>query len=386
MHRSSIAVALVLLGAAAPALAQEQTQIELAECVSFPHAGIALAVPKGFEFLQVSEPVSVMRAVRMLQGAPVQAVSLAAHLLDDKTTAEQFAASMIDDLRANLAVRHLEVRKETPMEVAGLPGTARLLSYTFRAEPTLAAGVVFVRELESPRARICYVLNVECSDKHSAKLLPILGKVIGSVSLVPVRRPAEVPIERLGEPIRNSAGGYSLRPPARWFAVKTASGLATAQMDYLRGGLIMPRALVAVQSVGAELTSEACDKRWLEQALQNARDSSLDVKTLSEGPATMAGREAHQFMLLQLPAPAASSAPATAPSSSPAAEDEPMIIAQRTLCADAPDGGRKSFALVLIVPGRDAEAAAKMLDKVCEGFALLEAAPAPASGPAEEKK
>ena len=382
MHRSSITVALALLGTAALAPAQEPAQIELAEPVSFPHAGVALAVPKGFEFQQVSEPVSVMRAVRMLQGAPVQAVSLAAHLLDDTITAEQFTASMIDGLRANLAVRHLEVRKETPMAVAGLPGTARLLSYTFRAEPTLAAGVVFVREIESPRARICYVLNVECSDKQSAKLLPILGKVVGSVSLVPVRRPAEVPIERLGEPIGNSAGGYSLRPPARWFAVKTASGLATAQRDYLRGGLVMPSVLVAVQDVGAELTSEACDKRWLDQALQNARDSGLDVKTLSEGPATMGGREAHQLMLLQLPAPAAASAPATAPSTSPAAEDEPMIIARRTLCADAPDGGRKSYALVLIVPGRDAEATAKMMDTICEGFALLEAA----SAPAAEKK
>jgi len=371
MRKSAITCLLMLMIGSAAAFAQTPAKLQQADRTEFPHAGISLVLPKGFELQQPEEPTQVMRAVALVQKQPALSVSLSAYLVDEQTTPEKFATSMLEDLRKSLTVRHLEIRKTTPMKVAKLQGTARLLSYTYGGEKALAASVCFIRPVPSPAVRVCYLLSVEAARKHQARLLPTFGKLVESVLLTAIHRPAKAPIGALGPAIRDSQRGYSFRPPLRWFAIVTDAGVVAGQSDYLRGGLTLPRVQVAVENVTERGTSEACAKRWLKQARLLAESRGLEASVLCEGPAKLAGLEAYEFLLVQS---AKSKAAATRPSASqPAGFEEPVIIAQRTVCTGG-EGPRKSYSLVLLFPGADQKAAAAMLGRLAEGFALLKRA------------
>ena len=373
---------LAALAVSAAALGATRAEIPMSEPIEFPHAGIVLSVPAGFEFRQPAEQTDVMRAVATKAKQPAQAISLSAFAVGEEVTTKSFAASMLENLRNNLVIRHLKVLKETPMPVAKLEGLARSLSYTFRGEKTLSAGVCFIRELTSKSARICYLLRVEAREKHGDKLLPFFGQMVKSVRLTPVRRPIDVVISALGPSIKDFTRGYSLRPPDRWFARLTDGGVIAGQSDYLRGGLAMPQLQVAVQDVGLETNSKDCAKRWLNRGTLSARKSGLATEVLSEGQAELAGLEAYQFLLLQSPKAQATSNPATEPATKPAA-DEAMIIAQRTVCVDAPGGKRKSFSLVILCPGGDDKAAEAVIEKISRGFRLLSASKPARTRPAK---
>jgi len=376
MRESAIVWVLLTVGSM-QAVAQRPAKIEQVGRTDFPHAGISLVLPKGFELQQPEEPTQVMRAICMVHKHPALSISLSAYLVDEDITPDQFAKSMLEDLRGNLTIRDLEIRKTTPMKVAKLEGTARLLSYTYHGEKTLAAGVCFIRPVATQAVRVCYLLSVEAAQKHQARLLPTFGKLVESVSLTVMRRPAEAPIGSFGAAIRDSRRGYSLRPPLRWFAVVTEAGVTAAQSDYLRGGLTLPKVQVAVEKADARATSKTWAKRWLKKARLVAEKSGLETKVLAEGPAGLAGLEAYEFLLIQSPK---SKPAATAPSASqPAWREEPLIIAQRTVCTGE-GSARKGYLLVLLFPGADQKAAAGMLQKLAEGFTLLKP---PATQPKE---
>ena len=144
---------------------------------------------------------------------------------------------------------------------------------------------------------------------------------------------------------------------------------------------------------------------WLAKARKGAYKAGLKDEVLSEGPATLAGMVAHEFVLLQSTAPQTQPASATAPTtasgpaattaptaaSAPATATQPaegpksVIIAQRTACLPGPAGRRRSYSLVLAYPGGDGNAARAMLEKLAAGFSLRKAPASPPAG-AEEKK
>ncbi|MHC4294901.1 MAG: hypothetical protein ACYSTL_04890 [Planctomycetota bacterium] len=395
MHRSMSGCALVLLVALSPVFGESDEKIELGEPADFPHAGIALAVPNGFEFRQVNELSGVMRAVRTKNDQIIQSINLSAFVVDDDMSLERFIESMLDGLRNDLAVRQLSILKETPMDVAKTRGTARRLSYSFRGQQTQTAMVCFIRQLISPKLRICYLLTVECGEADCAKLLPIFGQVVGSVSLTAVRRPAEIPVGELADAIDDFQRGYSIRPPLGWFASQSPPGILTGLCDYLRGGVALPQLQVVVAEVSPETNSETCAKSWLLRAREGIEQNHLLAEVLSEGAVKLANRDAYQFILLQSPKPTAASNPSTAPTSAPATAPttapatapttapasrpvepiEPVIIAQRTLCVSDSEGKTRSYSLVLLYGGEDGKAAAEMLERLSEGFSLLTAAP-----------
>ena len=51
--------------AAVPGFGADGETIKMDESVEFPHAGIALSLPEGFEFRQPAEQFNIMRAVKM---------------------------------------------------------------------------------------------------------------------------------------------------------------------------------------------------------------------------------------------------------------------------------------------------------------------------------
>ena len=372
-----------LLALVAASVAAFGATTQTAGLIEFPHAGISLVLPKGFECRQPEEPFDLMRAVAKDAGTPTQAVSLLAYPVDEKVTVKQFAESRLSDMESDLAIRHLTVVKDTPMEVAGIVGLAHSMTYTCRGEKTVAASVCFIRELAAPQVRICYLLSVECAEKQADKLLPIFGETVKSISLTAVRRPTDLPVGKLGPAVRDSQRGYQFCPPLRLLVRQTPVGLIAAQTDCLRcasvGGLPLPQLRVIVGDVEASATCEQYAKGCLRLAMQEAEKSGPQVssKVLLEGPAQMAGMEAYQFVLEQSSRAEPSSTPASTPASNQA--DEPVITVQRSMCLRQADGRKKGYSLILLCSDGQAKAAGAMMQELAEGFSLL--APTTASGP-----
>jgi len=306
--------------------------VEMAPPVEYPQTGIALAVPKGFEFAQPAEHTDILQAVMTEGGQPVQSVKLSAFTVEAETTAEAFAAERVRQLAGAIAVRDLEVLKQTEMTVAGITAVAQRMKYSFRGEPVQAAGVCFVRDLPLPGRKVCYLLAVECAEKQQDKLLPVLGEVVKSVSITAVRRPMEVPMGPKGPAIANQKAGYSFQPPVKWFATWLGEDLVTGQGDYLRpelgmDGLPLPQLRVIARPAPAgadgspggtpdlgspaagatgdsprsEISSKECSDQCCRRLFEamKAKAPEVEAKLLSEGPAKVAGRDAYQFVVLQ---------------------------------------------------------------------------------------
>jgi len=187
--RRSLAIILwmAIPALAAAALAED---IKMHPPVEHPHAGITLAVPVGFSYQPVDEPYDVCRAVVAENGEPAQAITLSAFAVDDATLAEEFADSMLDEMKENLALRGIKVVKKTPMTVADTPALAVLYTYNYRGIAATAVRVYFLRQLPIGQGKICYVLTVESAVTHASDMMDILGSCIGSVSLIDLKHPA----------------------------------------------------------------------------------------------------------------------------------------------------------------------------------------------------
>jgi len=399
----------------ATAAAEPTTRCAMAPRREYPHAGIALSVPKGFTPQPVSGPFDVMRAVRMEGDRAVQAVTLSAYCVAAKTPADAFADAMLADLKANLSFRRVQELKKTPMQVAGIAGAGRLVSYELRGQKTTAARAYFIRTLKPTNVPVCYVLTVEAADQSKDDLLPILGEMVKTVALTSPRHPALLPVKTLAAPVKDHKRGFAVRPPAGWFCSPTVLGLQMGQADYLLGGGVVPLVNAMVLPVEAGQTSDVCAKKAVETAKATAAEHGMVVKVLGEGPAKLGKLDGYQFILRQSAAPTPTTAPATAPDkgkphgphgAKPKAEPAPpaappVLIVQRTACVfpkvktpattkpagtkpatTKPADGR-NYSLVLITQGVEAKVAGAMMDKIAAGFALLPPpkTPAPATKP-----
>ena len=344
----------------------------------YPHAGIALAAPVGFQPRSLSAPYDVMHAVAVEDGRPVQAVTLSAFPAAEKVTADEFAELKMAELSRNLAIRNLKPLKKTTMPIAGTTGSARLMSYTFRGAKALAAQVYVLREVQGAKLRICYLLTVVCSATRQARLLPTLGAVVRSVRLLSVRHPVLSDEVKLGEPVEDYSLGYSLRRPVGWYAAKSPAGLEMGQVDYLLGGVPLPSAqLLCGRVPGDTATSEVCAKTYISEAKREALHRKQTCTVVSEGPATLGGLNAYQFVILQGPDRAG-----VAPRSKKDAQNEAVVMVQRTACLPAgPAGKPRVFALVLTGRGKDIKPAEALMKTLAASFRHVQPTTQPTTQP-----
>jgi len=365
-----LAGALHRCGAAAP--------IKMLAPAEYPHAGITLAVPEGFQYRPLGRNFDVLRAELFEGNLAVQAVTLSAFPVSGKTNARTCAEKMVAEMKNDLAVRNLKVLKTAAMTVADIAGTAQRMSYTYRGVEIVAARVFFLRRIDKPDAagqtdkqpvHICYVLTVECAAEKQATMLPILGEVIRTVRLTAVRHPTEVKIKFWASPLKDSARGYSVRPPRGWYATLAPGGLEMAQTDYLAGGEPMQVAMVRVAEEAGETTGKAAALKCLEIAKKAAAERQAATKVLSEGPAGLGGRTGYQFVLRLVAK--AQTQPTTAP------VQPPIIIIQRVACITTAGGQRKRYSLILHCVATGEQQGRAMMEKIASGFEFL----TPASGP-----
>ncbi len=368
-------------------------ELTMGEVVEFPHAGIALAVPQDHLMRNVAAPLDVMRATAEQNGRPVQAVSLAAFPIDrDDLTAESLAEAGIAVHSGNLAIRNLQVLSKAAMKVADLEGAARQLSYSLRGEETVAATVYFVRQLDQPKMRLCYVLTVETLAERKAEVLPTLGEVVKTVRLMELRHPAQIAIGPMGAAMKDPQGRWSIRPPMGWYASVTPAGATMAQTDYLQG---QEPALIAylVATTTAATSADQQMDQCLNSLEKTATQRGLAGRLVSRKNLKLAGRDACQIVFEQSPKPPPATEPLSSPETAAATQTstqaatqaaaeapQPVVIVQRNLCLFAGVAGKSEcFLLVLVAQGAAPNSAEAMMDKIAEGFELL--TPAAAASP-----
>jgi hypothetical protein len=233
-----LSLAMVSFGAPAAATAPEaatQTggEIKMAPSVDYPHAGIALAVPEVFEYRSPANLTDVMQAVQTENDRPGKMISVSAIPVEAQETADSMGQRIVADLRKNLSFRHLSELHKMPWPIAGQPGTARLLSYSFQGHDYVAIQVCFLRDIDSPKLRIAYLLSVEVAKSYQPQLTALLRQVSNSIRMTPVRQTSSLPVEQLDKPLEDKRLGYSLRPPRGWFVRPVQDGLVMGMADYV---------------------------------------------------------------------------------------------------------------------------------------------------------
>ena len=373
-------VSLIMFLAAAPAISMDKPR-------EFPHAGITLAVPKGFEDQRLVEPSDVMRAVLLEADQPVRAVTLTAAAIAADHTADAFAEAQLAELKQNLAIRKLKVLSKTQLSVCGVTGTAWLMSYSFRGIDTIAARAYFIRDWPREKLRICYMLTVEAPAEKQTFVLPTLGEVIKTVAFSAPLHPYEVKLTFTANVMKDHGRGCSIRVPAGWFANLSDTGMLLGQMDYLLGGEPNPLVTVLIGEVPAGSTGQSCAEKVLQAARDAYARQNIEMKLLRQGPAKLASMAAYQFTIQQTTRPPAADTQPT----QPAGDDKKnnvITVVHRTACCDAAKCQQaRSFSIIVACSGAAPPAAEAIMDKLADGFELLEATtqPATAAAPAEKK-
>lgn len=377
-------------GGARPAVA-------MGEAVEFPHAGLAVAMPAGYEAQTVAQPFDIARAILSEKGLPIQAVTVAAFpLVDPNVTAEQLADEMVAAQQQNLAIRNLQVLSQAPMKVADRDGAARFITYTFRGDETVAASVVFCRELADRKGRLEYVVTVEAAADRKAEVLPILGEVVRSIRLLTVVRPIDIPLKPADRLAEGPGGLYSLRVPHGWYAQVGEGGVSISQTDYTRDGESAVSACVLVADAPPTDTPQQHAQQCVQAATRAAAEQGMEASVIASGPAPLGAAEARQLVIEQR-SPKAASGPATGPASSQpglaeapmpatstapaAAEPSNVVIVQRSIMLPAAEAGApgRRVSLVLVCVDARPAAAVAVMDKLAEGMAIRAAASGPAA-------
>ncbi|MFP4052596.1 MAG: hypothetical protein ACLFV7_01885 [Phycisphaerae bacterium] len=366
MRKAALIGIVFTLGLVQAAAGQELSGMQ--EAQTYPAAGVTIAMPAKFEYHTPADRFTILRATQSSGGKVVLGVTLSAFPQDKNVSVNELADGMTAELEKSLAIRNLKVIKKTPMPVAELKGTARLLTYTFRGRKTTAARVFFLREVKEPRLQLCYVLTVEAAEGKQAALVKTLGDVIKSVKLVGLQHPREIAVESFQTAWKDYKNGFSIRPPKGWFAVQTPAGVAMGQVDYLAQPVPIPSPSLSVVEMDVEAGTTASDLAGKTKEHYRAQSAKQDLvaKVVSEGEAKLAGVTGSQFVL-RIAAKSAKT------STRPAKSDPFEVVIFRLVTIPAAEGEREvaSYALVYTCRNLPTEEAVAMVDKVAGTFKLL---------------
>ncbi len=355
IRATAVLAATVCAVLSGPAGAEEEPETAT---LSYPHAGVSLTLPEGFELQMLAETFDVLRAVRYQEDAAVQALTLSAYPVEPSDTARAFANAKMAELKRNVNIRRLQVPKETTMPVAGVKGVARRLSYLFRGEKTVAAQVYFTRDVTKD-LRICYLLSVESDEAHQGTMLRVLASAIKSLKRIDMAHPMAIELPEASLTLSDAKRGYAVDVPRGWHASSGRGGVYLFQTDLLAGGIPNPNVSVTVAGTLPETTAAACAEKLIAYVNKTATSKGLNAKVLSNEPAKLAGREGRQFVM-------------RLSKSSDGNGEGAEVHVYRILCTPDPGGeGARSISLALVAQNAEPDAAAAKLDALAEGFSLL---------------
>ncbi len=364
-------LAWLLLVASIAAAQAPEAPVALDAPMDFAFAGLRIALPKGWQWRTPGDAFVVARVVKGEQESPTLSLTIAALAQPKETSLRSFVDYAKP--KPGLVVRDLKLIKLSRVEVAGVPGQVRIITYEMRGVETTAVVLFFLRPMETKPIKMGYVVTVEGERKYGQQLLPVLQAVIGTIELSDPVRPVSQKITSLAEPVLSRKWGYAFRPPVLWKAKasKALDNIMVFQTDYLLGNMLMPQGALAVRPEAG--TPESCAKAALKRLQDDLKERKQDFEIVRQGPLTMAERGGYEFLLRQkVPSATTQTAP-----------PESLIIAQRTTCANG-----NSYSLVLFYPAEKVEDAVAAMDAIAGGFELSAPAgptttTAPATGPSE---
>jgi len=364
---------LLLVASIATAQAAE-APVALDPPTDFAFAGLKIALPKEWHWRIPGDGFIVARLVKGEQESPTLSLTIAAMAQPKDTSLKKFVD--FAKPKPGLVLRDLKLVKLSRVEVAGMPGQVRIITYEMRGVETTAVVLFFLRPMETNPIKMGYIVTVESEKKYGRQLLPVLKAVIGTIELFDPVRPVSQEINSLAEPVRSRKWGYAFRPPRLWKA-KASRGLDNImffQTDYLMANMPMPQGALAVRAQAG--SPESCAKAALKRLQDDLKERKQDFEIVREGPAVLAERRGYGFLLRQKIPPATTTTTQKAPT-------QRLMIAQRTTCANG-----NSYSLVLFYQAEKVEDAVAAMDAIAGGFELSAAAGvtttiAPGTGPSE---
>ena len=325
----------------------------------YPWAGIRMGVPGGMKFGPLSSPNQVISGiVEGKDGNEPQLVTLYAYPLAPAVTLNTAMDSVSGTLARFAFIK--DMKTEAEAEVPFQTGTAlvRIFTYTDASSGSrIATGWVgFIREPQDKQSpRIGYLLGVATGEKQAEDILPTLAAISKTIS---VSQPRSIPVastDIAGNTFEDRQLLFSITQPRSWAGRQTEKGFDMGQMDFARGNAVSPQADVIVQAVEANATA----KSFGEEAIARTVPKGMVRKILSQGPATLGGQEAYQFVISQGPQDGASGSPS--------------IVAGRLFVQDRPDGTRRLYALVVRCHNAEAKDVEALTDQLASTFKLLQA-------------
>lgn len=370
MKRIIFTVSVVVLAVAAPVAGRATADVSTGKVLAYPHAGIALAVPKGFEYQVITDPSGVIRALWQVSGQGPVSVAFMAMPVKPDMTAEMYADMREAQLRKLPDVYDFELLKKTSIPAAGLTGTARLINFTARKTATIALKAYFIRAIKKPNLHICYVLTVTAPSSRQKDILGVFAAIIKSIKLITIEPPSPTEIEGPASLMTDQKRGYSIRVPRGWHIRQALTGATLVMTDYAGGGRTKPVVSVSVAPVDEGTNAAAAGLKYLEAFTSHFETKvGLASKRLSQTRIKMAGFDGYQAVLQQTPKGLLASDPS-------AQTHKTRVVVQQTICALAAAADQKSlqknaYVLTVFLDGKDPKAAVAVTEKLAAGFAIL---------------
>lgn len=381
MKRIIFTVSVAVLAVAAPVTAQATADVSTGKVLAYPNAGIALAVPNGFEYQVITRPSGVVRALWQVRDQSPVSVVFMAIPVKLGMTAEMYADMREAQLRKLPDVYDFMLLKKTSIPAAGLAGTARLISFTAKKTETIALRAYFIRTIKKTNLYICYVLTVTAASPRQKDILGVFAAIMKSIELITIKPPSPAKIEGPASVMTDQKRGYSIRVPRGWHIRQTPTGVALVVTDYARGGRMTPVASVSVASIDEGTGAPAAGMKFLEAFTSHFEaKAGLANKLLSQTRTKMAGFDGYQAVLQQTPKPLSVSDPS-------AQTRKARVVVQRTICALAAapnqkkNSQRNAYVLTVFLDGKDSKAAVAMTEKLAAGFAIIMATIKPVIAP-----
>jgi hypothetical protein len=350
--------------------------IKMQSPVTFPMAGVRVALPAGFEVSPRGSLEEVFTATRVEGRQAVQSIAMMMYPVSPDASPEDFAQRMHDDLSDQLAVRHMKVLKSEPFRMAGREGVVRSMSYTYRGTKTEAVSACVARDLKrrddpalSPARRVMLVLTTEVAvGKNTDRMDLLLGTfeaVNRTLELIAPRRPVDLPVTWEKAVYRKDfQTGLALKQPDGWVGGVNTLGPTIGAMDLMIGGHACP----SVQALAVEIETEDCARDAAMRVIEHERAKGMTVRILQQGEAMLARKKGYQFIVRKLP-PVATTEPTTQPTEPPAA----WIEAQRIICIPDPvdQQGRRAYGLIVTARGVSPQKLQTLTDELAKGFSLF---------------
>jgi hypothetical protein len=344
-------------------------EVKMEKPREFPHAGISIALPVGFAPRSLTGDYQVLQASRMRGATATQSISLSAFPAGARATAETFSNMLLDNLKRDLAIRHLKQTGKETVKIAGLDAVARCLTYTHRGEPIAARGGVFIRDAAGPggrKARIAYVLTVEVGQAEAGSLDGLFRAAIATAKMADIKRPADLKIDPKGPFLKDFKSGVAMRLPAGWTGGRNELGLSMGQADYMLDGIYSPAVQVVSLAVSGRMTAEECGKT----AVDREKRAGIGIEILEKGESVLAGIKGFQFVLRKRP-PMPDSAPKDAKGGPGVIEIRRMICVPLEKEEDEEEQQANHYALIMTVHECEPARAKKIMDTVAGGFSIL---------------